>query len=121
MEVIDTDWGKIVIIPNTEYNLEFRYELRNVRRINHDDPDEQPLIAELEKREKILEKAFMKRTEEMERAFATLHNGDDVERWEEEHLINFNVYFHDRLDLLCEKINGCSFEYAERSTHGWCL
>lgn len=121
MRVTETNWGKIVTIPETENNSEFVYQLRNVRTINDNEPEEQPLINRLERAEKRAEARFLARAKEMEQAFAELHTGEDFDRWEHEHGTTFNEYFHDELDRLCELVNSYSFRYAEESKHGWCL
>lgn len=101
-------------------NSEFAYQLRQVRTINDNDPEEQPLINALEKGEKRDTAKFLKLAEEMERLFKQLRTREDWQAWEESHG-DFNRLYHDRLDELAEKINGYSFTYAEHSKHGYCI
>lgn len=120
MIVIKHQWGMKVIIPETDYNSELEYRLRQVRVLNNDCKEEQELIAELEKREKPLTDEFLKLVAEMEGWFSKLRTVDDWSEYEERYG-NFNRNYHDKIDKLEEEINNCSFEYAERSKHGWCL
>ena len=113
-------FGLMITIPETEHNSEFVYSLRQVRAINNDCKKEQKLIAEIEKREKPLTDEFLKLVAEMESWFSKSHTADDWRKYNERYG-NFNTNYHDRLSELEEKINNCSFEYAERSKHGWCL
>lgn len=101
-------------------NSEFSYPLRQVRTINDNDPDEQPLINALEKREKRDTAKFLKLAKEMEQLFKQLRTPADWQAWEDAHG-DFNRLYHDRLDELSEKINGYSFTYAEHSKHGYCI
>ena len=101
-------------------NSEFAYQLRQVRTINDNDPDEQPLINALEKGEKRDTAKFLKLAEEMERLFKQLRTREDWQAWEDANG-DFNRLYHDRLDELAEKINGYSFTYAEHSKHGYCI
>lgn len=126
MEVTKTNYGLLVTIPEQHdnngelLNSEFAYQLRQVRTINDNDPEEQPLINALEKREKRDTAKFLKLAEEMERLFNQLRTREDWQTWEDAHG-DFNRLYHDRLDELAEKINGYSFTYAERSKHGYCI
>lgn len=128
MEIKQTWWGKIVTIPETEFNSEFSYHLRNVRRINDNEPEEQELINELEPKEQDAEQKLITLAEEMEAFFHSMtrdkdgYTGHNFDKWKKEHNgANFNEYFHDRLRDLESEVNSYSFEYAERSQHGWCL
>lgn len=120
MIIEKTTFGLRVTIPETEHNSEFVYCLRQVRTINNNCKKEQALIAEIEEREKPLTKEFLKLVKEMESWFSKLLTADD---WREynERFGDFNTNYHDRLGELEEQINNCSFEYADRSKHGWCL
>lgn len=120
MKITKTNYGLLVTIPETDNNSEFIFELRQVRTINNDDPNEQPLINRLERKEKALTQQFFKLVEEMEALFALLITREDWQAWEEKHG-DFNRLFHDKLDELAERINGVSFAYAEKSAHGYCL
>ena len=113
-------FGLVITIPETEHNSEFVYSLRQVRAINNDCKKEQKLIAEIEKREKPLTDEFLKLVAEMESWFFKLHTADDWRKYNERYG-DFNTNYHDRLRELEEKINNCSFEYAVRRKHGWCL
>lgn len=126
MKVTKTNYGLLVTIPEQHddngnlLNSEFAYQLRQVRTINDNDPDEQPLINALEKGEKRDTAKLLKLAEEMERLFKQLRTREDWQAWEEAHG-DFNRLYHDRLDKLAEKINGYSFTYAEHSKHGYCI
>lgn len=120
MIVIKHNWGMKVIIPETEYNSEFEYYVRQVRTINKDCKEEQELIAELEKREKPLTRKFLKLVAEMESWFSRLRTTDDWSKYDERYG-DFNRNYHDKIEKLEDEINRCSFEYAERSKHGYCL
>lgn len=121
MEIINTHYGKVVIIPETENNCEFRYELRNVRKINDNCKDEQDLINELESKEQKAERKFLLLSWSMENAFKRLGRWYDYHTWEEHNKAEFNEYYHDQLQLLEDEVNSYSFEYAARSTHGYCV
>ena len=126
MKVTKTNYGLLVTIPEQHdnngdlLNSEFTYQLRQVRTINDNDPDEQPLINAREKGEKRDTAKFLKLAEEMEQLFKKLRTREDWQAWEESHG-DFNRRYHDRLDELAEKINGYSFIYAEHSKHGYCI
>ena len=112
--------GLKVTIQETEYNSEFVYYLRQVRTINDNCKYEQELIAELEEREKPLTDDFLKLVAEMENWFSKLRTADDWREYNEKYG-DFNSNYHDKIAKLEEEINNCSFEYANRSEHGWCL
>lgn len=120
MIVIKHNWGMKVIIPETDYNSELEYRLRQVRVLNDDCKEEQELIAEIEKKEKPLTDEFLKLVEEMESWFSKLRTADDWREYNERYG-DFNSNYHDKIRELEEEINNCSFEYAERSKHGYCL
>ena len=126
MKVTKTNYGLLVTIPEQHdtngdlLNSEFAYQIRQVRTINDNDPDEQSLINALEKGEKRDTTKFLKLAEEMERLFKQLKTREDWQAWEDAHG-DFNCLYHDRLDELAEKINGYSFTYAEHSKHGYCI
>lgn len=126
MIVKKTNYGLEVTIPEQcdEYgqllNSCFTYWLRQVRTINHNDPDEQPLLDRLEKDEKELTDEFLTLAEEMEKLFIQLRTREDWGEWEKEHG-DFNYLYHDRMDNLAYRINGISFRYADESTHGYCI
>ena len=126
MEVTKTSYGLLVTIPEQHdtngdlLNSEFTYQLRQVRTLNDNDPDEQPLINALEKGEKRDTTTFLKLAEEMERLFQGLRTREEWQTWEDAHG-DFNRLYHDRLDELAEKINDYSFTYAEHSKHGYCI
>lgn len=120
MIVIKHNWGMKVIIPKTDYNSELEYRLRQVRVLNDDCKEEQELIAEIEKKERPLTDEFLKLVAEMEEWFSKLRTADDWREYDERYG-DFNRNYHDKIDKLEEEINNCSFEYANRSKHGWCL
>lgn len=126
MDITKTNYGLLVTIPEQHdtngdlLNSEFTYQLRQVRTINDNDPDEQPLINALEKGEKRDTAKFLKLAGEMEQLFKQLKTREDWQAWEDEHG-DFNRLYHDRIDELAEKINGYSFTYAEHSKHGYCV
>lgn len=126
MKVTKTNYGLLVTIPEQHdnngelLNSEFAYQLRQVRTINDNNPEEQPLINALERGEKRDTAKFLKLAEEMERLFKQLRTSEDWQTWEDAHG-DFNRLYHDRLDELAEKINGYSFTYAEHSKHGYCI
>lgn len=55
MKITPTNYGLFVAIDGTDYT----YQLRQVRTINNNNPEEQPLINRLEKQEKPLLKQFL--------------------------------------------------------------
>lgn len=46
---------------------------------------------------------------------------DVFQIWEERNRMDWNEWYHTQADLLEEEINGYSFEYTDKSKHGWCL
>ena len=121
MKIINKSWGKIVIIPETENNSEFEYNLRNVRKINGDCKEEQALINELEPKEQKAERKLLLLAWSMENAFKHLGDCKAYQVWEDHNRTDFNEYYHEKLRLLEEEVNSYSFEYANRSKHGYCL
>ena len=124
LRIEEYNWGTRVIMPERPHNSEFEYSWRRVRRINDDCPYEQELIAELERDEEKLIPILMERINEMNDFFSQVTDenvGYIFNEWEEEHGRDFNEFFHDFIERLCDTIDGCSFEYARRSKHGWCL
>ena len=97
-----------------------------VRKINNNDPREQELINRLEiPEQKAIRKLtillfsmenFFKRTAEDRK-----RKCDVFQIWEERNRMDWNEWYHTQADLLEEEINGYSFEYADKSKHGWCL
>ena len=63
---------------------------------------------------------FLKLVEAMEGWFTKLRTADDWHEYNQKYG-DFNRNYHDKIRELAEKINNCSFEYADRSKHGWCL
>lgn len=127
MRIEKTSWGRILTIPVSSMNSEFSYRLREVRKINKNDPDEQELINRLEIPE---QKAIRKLTLllfSMENFFKSIeklgvHNAAYYFRlWERHNKMDWNEWYHDQIDELVEEINGYSFKYADESKHGWCL
>ena len=125
MIVEKTWWGRKLIIPETSFNSEFSYSLREVRKINKNDPNEQELINRLEIPE---QKAIRKLTLllfSMENFFKTLENRkkeyDVFQEWENHNRMDWNEWFHDQAHKLEVEINSYSFEYVNESKHGWCL
>ena len=128
MRIEMTSWGRKIIIPETSVNSEFIYELREVRKINNNDPYEQELINRLEVSE---QKAIRRLTIllfSMENFFKTLEKNSGYEcnldvfyNWEAHNRMDWNDWFHHQAIELEEEINNYSFEYAAKSKHGWCL
>ena len=113
-------FGLKVTIPETEYNSEFEYSLRQVRTINKDCKEEQELIAEIEKKEKPLTEEFLKLAAEMEGWLHKLHTKDDWDNYTAKYG-DFNYNYHYKMSEIEKQIQDCSFEYARRSKHGWRL
>lgn len=130
MKIEKTHFGLRVTIPETEYSSEFVYNLRNVRVLNDNEPQEQPLLAELEKREIPLVRQFLLRAWSMWNIIKNMPQDEGVgedntimqylERWQEHNRLDFTDYYHHGLQGLEEAIDGISIEYCERSEHGWC-
>ena len=120
MIVIKHNWGMKVIIPETDYNSELEYRLRQVRVLNDDCKEEQELIAVIEKKEKPLTEEFLKLAEEMERWLHKLHTKADWDNYTAKYG-DFNANYHHKMREIEEQIQNCSLEYAEKSKHGWCL
>lgn len=125
MKILQEKWGEIVIIPETENSSEFEFHLRSVRRINHDDKNEQELINELEPKEKRARRKFLILAKSMEYFFRSLKGFENpfsaFLEWERKNKMDWNEYYHWNLDSLCDEVNSYSFEYAKRSRHGWCI
>ena len=126
MKIEITSWGRIITIPETSVNSEFSFRLREVRKINNNEPHEQELINRLEVSEK---KAIRKLTIllfSMENFFKQIAKDKKrvcnvFQTWEERNRMDWNEWYHRQADALEEEINGYSFEYADKSKHGWCL
>ena len=126
MKIEMTPWGRIITVPETSGNSEFSYRLREVRKINNNEPHEQELINRLEIPE---QKAIRKLTIllfSMENFFKQTAEDrkrkcDVFQAWEERNRMDWNEWYHIQADLLEDEINGYSFEYAYNSQHGWCL
>ena len=125
MIVEKTLWGRKLIIPETSVNSEFSYSLREVRKINKNEPYEQELINRLEIHE---QKAIRKLTLllfSMENFFKTLENRKNeyevFQEWENHNRMDWNDWFHYQARELEEEINSYSFRYANESKHGWCI
>lgn len=128
MRIEMTKWGRIITIPETSVSMEFSYSLREVRKINDNEPYEQELINRLEIPE---QKAIRKLTIllfSMENFFKALEKRGEhgyisnlFQTWEAHNKMDWNEWFHDQARLLEEEINNYSFEYADKSKHGWCL
>ena len=126
MKIEITSWGRIITIPETSVNSEFSFRLREVRKINNNEPHEQELINRLEVSE---QKAIRKLTIllfSMENFFKQIaeernKESDVFKTWEERNRMDWNEWYHRQVEALEEEINGCSFEYADKSKHGWCL
>ena len=126
MKIETTSWGRIITIPETSVNSEFSFRLREVRKINNNEPREQELINHLEVSE---QKAIRRLTIllfSMENFFKQIakdkKRGCNVfQTWEERNRMDWNEWYHRQADALEEEVNGYSFEYAGKSKHGWCL
>ena len=126
MKIEITSWGRIITIPETSVNSEFSFRLREVRKINNNEPHEQELINRLEVSE---QKAIHRLTIllfSMENFFKQVaeernKESDVFKTWEERNRMDWNEWYHRQADALEEEVNGYSFEYADKSKHGWCL
>lgn len=128
MNVTKTNYGLLVTIPEQHdsngdlLNSEFAYQLRQVRTINDNDPDEQPLINRLELKEQPLTRKFILLAWSMWNLFRKLQgNPRALYEWEDHNRMDFNRYYHDQLDELQEAITEICFEYGEHSKHGYCI
>lgn len=122
MKTEHTNYGLKVTLPATEHTSEFVYQIRLVRTLNKDIPEEEKLIARLEKREKPILRKLMRRIRSMWIFFSSIKNpgpGGDFDKWESSHGIEWNKYFHDAIDDMIEKLNGICKEFCEKSQHGW--
>lgn len=128
MIVEKTWWGRKLIIPETSVNCEYTYRLREVRKINNDNPCEQELINRLENHE---QKAIRKLTLllfSMENFFKALENRDECvsiskiyRDWNAHNRMDWCDWFACQANKLEEEINSYSIRYANESKHGWCL
>ena len=131
MKIEKTDWGRIITIPETSCNSEFCYVLREVRKINGNDPNEQKLINRLEAPEQRAIRKLTLLLFSMENFFKSVAKSIENEgvkyavslftEWELHNRMNWNEWYHTQASLLEEEINGYSFEYANLSKHGWRL
>lgn len=131
MKIEKTNYGIKITIPETEHTSEFEYGLRNVRVLNNNDPREQPLLDELEKREKPLVRKFILLAWSMWNFFKHLPKdegtGDNNTirrafiRWEDHNRMDFTTYYHWGMDDMEDAIDAISEEYCHRSEHGWCF
>lgn len=126
MIVEKTWWGRKLTVPETLSNSEFSYSLREVRKINKNNPCEQELINRLEIPEQKTIRKLTLLLFSMENFFKSSienrKNGYDVfQEWENHHRMDWNDWFHHQANELEEEINNYSFEYADKSNHGWCL
>lgn len=131
MNIEKTNYGIKITIPETEHSSGFEYGLRNVRVLNNNDPREQPLLDELEKREKPLVRQFILRAWSMWNFFKHLPKdegegeGNTIRRafirWEDHNRMDFTTYYHWGMDELQDAIDNISEEYCQRSEHGWCF
>lgn len=128
MEVTKTNYGLLITIPEQHdtngdlLNSEFAYQLRQVRTLNDNNPDEQPLINRLERKEQPLTRKFILLAWSMWNLFRKLNdNPRALMEWEEHNRMDFNRYYHDQLEELQEAITDICFEYGKRSKHGYCI
>lgn len=126
MKIEITSWGRIITIPETQVNSEFSFRLREVRKINNNEPREQELINRLEVSEKKAIRRLTILLFSMENFFKQIavdrkRECNVFQTWEERNRMGWNEWYHRQADALEEEINGCSFEYADESKHGWCL
>lgn len=122
MKIASTNYGLFVSIDGTDYT----YQLRQVRTINNNNPEEQPLINRLEKPEKALLTQFLKLAQKCEDVVKKL--SEDATRptwqkWQEWQALNgdFDDLFTYPLENLAQKINNISFVFANLSKHGYCI
>lgn len=122
MKITPTNYGLFVAIDGTDYT----YQLRQVRTINNNNPEEQPLINRLEKQEKPLLKQFLKLAHQCENVVKVLDEDTTRptwQKWKEWQAANgnFDVLFTDPLEELAQKINNISLVFANLSKHGYCI
>lgn len=114
MKVEDTHYGKKITIPDYGCNSEFVYQVRNVRVLNKDFDRQFPMINSLANQESKIYKKLVLRLLEMERIFKKLpFDNEAIDKYEKEHNIDFNEYFHDTVDSYISQIDDISFRYAE--------
>lgn len=122
MKITPTNYGLFVAINGTDYT----YQLRQVRTINNNNPEEQPLINRLEKQEKPLLKQFLTLAHQCENVVKVLDEDTTRptwQKWKEWQAANgdFDDLFTYPLEELAQKINNISFVFANLSKHGYCI
>lgn len=122
MKIASTNYGLFVSIDGTDYT----YQLRQVRTINNNNPEEQPLINRLEKQEKAFLTQFLKLAQKCEDVVKKL--SEDTTRptwqkWQEWQALNgdFDDLFIYPLENIAQKINNISFVFANLSKSGYCI
>lgn len=125
MKITATKYGKDVAIATLCDPL--HYQVRNVRVLNSCFSRLHPCIAELEKREKKIERKLLLRMFAMENLIQQSIKSDDlylIERWEEHNKADFNIFFHDAIRKMIESIDDISMEYATiafRTGYPYCM
>lgn len=114
-----TNYGIEVIIPESSANSEFIYRLRQVKTLNSSFNRHHPMIEELAKEEEILTRKFLLRVHSMENVFNEWAVKRNYQEWETHNRMDFNVYYHDELRDLEEKIQGISYRYADYCSEGY--
>jgi len=129
MIIRQTNYGLEITIFSSPRHSTFDYLVRQVRRLNNDEPKEQELLDELEKREKPKTRKLILLLWSMENFLMSLpvdmaeywksHTLSPFDIWEKKNRVNFNEYYHEQARELIEEIDACSLEYCDRSQHGW--
>lgn len=119
MIINKTNYGFEIIVPTTENNDEFRYQVRQVRVLNSGAlPEEESLISYLERKEKRLVKVLLNKIKKMEHLFGQLTTPQEWKRWEERNG-DFNEQFHNAIENLIWEIDDLSTQFCLKSRHGW--
>lgn len=118
MQIIKTSYGNEIIIPERNYNCEFKYKVRRVKVINRFDR-QHPDIEILAKEEERIYRKLVLLAFSMDNFFKELDKTqrEDVpnafDTWEKHNRMDWNEYFHDNLRMLEEEVNSFSFTYAD--------
>lgn len=118
MIINKTHYGIEVIIPETDWNSEFVYTIRQVRTLNkgfrlH------PSINELECEEKKLTRKLLLRIYSMENAFNEFMKNRKYVEWDNHNKMDFNEFYHDGINELIEMIDSISYKYYNNCTEGY--
>ena len=119
MIIQKTNFGIRVIIPETDSNSEFVYNLRQVKTLNESISKKHPIIDELAEREAIITRKFLLRVFSMENVFKEWATKRNYLEWDKHNRMDFNHYYHDELREMEEAINGISFIYHDYCCDGF--